>query len=497
MMDAPNIFLWIMLSFVLGTAMGLFINWPQLTIAVFLMAAGLFIFKKEKAIFLFFVFMVLGAIRANYMLYSLKQSELLFFNDKNMEVVFSGKIDKEPEEKTLNQKLVVEIKEIIEHGLKESPQAPFFKTTGKVLVLADKKTEYMAGEKIIVKGKPESPKNFDEFDYKNYLEKQGILSVIKNPEKIEKTADAPIYFRAVFKIKEKLRKIINEGLVFPKSALLGAIVLGDKKEMPDYLKESFNKSGTRHITAISGMHIAILMNVLMAIFIGLGIKRKISGLTVMLFILFYLFLIGFPASAIRASIMGAGIILAQIFSRMPDSIRFLLFAAAAILLINPFLFFDAGFQLSFLAALGINYLSPFFNKKLKKIPKNFGIRSVLSMTFSAQIFTLPVLFYHFGYLSLLSPVANVLIVPTMPLVLAMGILGIIAGLIFLPLGFLVFIPLSFILGYVIFISDLIAAIPFFAINARVSLAVVLVYYLLLALFVHHQKRKERFWFLEY
>lgn len=484
-MEHPDIFLRFLIFLILGLFAGLIAGLPILSAAVFLCSLFLFVFKKEAAFFLFLAVFLAGAARSNQAANFSEENDLLLLSAKNEEIILTGIIDSPPEEKTIHQIMIVRVEKIFERRQK-----------GKILVYADNTQEFIPKEKIFLRGKLTPPQNFEEFDYKKYLEKMGILSVVFYPE-IKEEKEAPAFWRFVFKTKQKLRLAIDEALVFPKNVLLRAIVLGDKKEMPSHLKESFNKSGIRHITAISGMHIAIFINILLALLLHSGIKRKISGIIVFLFIAFYLFLIGFPPSAIRAAIMGLGAVLAQAVSRMPDPTRFLLFSAATMLLISPFLLFDVGFQLSFMAMIGINYSALIFGKRFKKLPKALGLKSAFLMTLSAQIFTLPIIFYHFGHLSILSPIANILTVPLMPFIFGAGVLGAIAGLFFPFLGFLVLLPVSFLLGYVILISDSISAISFFAIKGKISLFLVFAYYALMALFLYRQNKKKELPFLEY
>ena len=275
------------------------------------------------------------------------------------------------------------------------------------------------------------------------------------------------------------------------------MILGDKYKLPNDLKEDLNRAGIRHITAISGMHIMILIKILLTILLALGLKRKQAGIFVIFFIFFYLFFVGFQPSIVRASIMGFGLILSQILGRMPDSTRFLSLAAAIMLFINPFVFFNIGFQLSFLAALGINYLTPFFSHKLRFVTNKFGMRSILATSLSAQIFTLPIILYYFAYFSFLSFVANSLILPILPFVLGLGFLAVFLGFIFSPLSLFAFFPLSLLLAYIIFVAHNLAQISFLSLNFKLPLFLLLIYYGILLFVVRRIIKKERYWFLEY
>ena len=117
-------------------------------------------------------------------------------------------------------------------------------------------------------------------------------------------------------------------------------------------------------------------------------------------IAFFIIMTGFQSSAVRAGIMGGLFLLGQYLGRMSVSSRSIVIAAALMLAHNPLLLkLDVGFQLFFLAMIGIIYLMPVFQDWFRKIPAMFQLRNILAMTLSAQIFTLPILIYNFGYLS--------------------------------------------------------------------------------------------------
>ena len=251
-------------------------------------------------------------------------------------------------------------------------------------------------------------------------------------------------------LKNKLRENIGKNLTLNEGAILGAIMLGDQKKISYDLKEKLNKTGLRHIVAVSGMHIAILTSLLMTFLIGLGFWRGQAFYLTILFIFLYILMIGIPASALRAAIMGFLFLLAQKIGRLSMSSRAVIFAAALMCLFNPFLLrFDIGFQLSFLAVLGIIYLSPIFQSWFKKIPNLFQFRDILAMTLSAQIFTLPILIYNFGYFSSKGLITNILIVPFLPYIMGLGFLFSLMGIIYQPFGWLLSLPANILLIYVI------------------------------------------------
>ena len=178
-------------------------------------------------------------------------------------------------------------------------------------------------------------------------------------------------------------------------------------------------------------------------------------------------------------------LLAQNLGRVASAGRAIIFAAALMLFQNPFLLLsDVGFQLSFLAILGIVYLQPIFSNWLSRIPdfNFFPLKNTLVATLSAQVFTMPILIYNFGYISLAAPFANILIVPFLaPVTILVFVFGLSAFL-FLPLALLLFWPTWLFLTYIVSVIDYFAKIPFASISfENISLAWLIIFYLLIGL----------------
>ena len=198
----------------------------------------------------------------------------------------------------------------------------------------------------------QEPAVFEDFDYQEYLAKDKIYLVMYWP-KINQLAEnqGNWFFQRIFNFKDKLRNIIEQTLLPPQSAILKAIFLGDRFGLSDELKEKLNISGTRHITAVSGMHMIIMTQILLFLALGIGLWRGQAFYFVIIILIFYILMIGAPASAVRAGIMAGLLLLAQKLGRLRGAGRAVIFAAVIMLLINPLLIkSDVGFQLSFLLA---------------------------------------------------------------------------------------------------------------------------------------------------
>ncbi len=179
---------------------------------------------------------------------------------------------------------------------------------------------------------------------------------------------------------------------------------------------------------------------------------------------------------------------------MSFSARNIVFAAAIMLAANPLLLrYDIGFQLSFLAVLGILYLTPLFEKLLKIIPQEnlLNLRSILAMTFSAQILTLPVLVYNFGYVSKVAPLTNVLIVPLLPLIMVSGFVFGFLGMLSQILGWITSVVPWVFLTYLISVVDFFSRLSFSVQTLEISWIWLPAFYLVAAIVILRLKRYNR------
>jgi len=200
--------------------------------------------------------------------------------------------------------------------------------------------------------------------------------------------------------------------------------------------------------------VAILTATLMSLLLGLGLWRKQAFYITIVLMLLFIVLTGLQASAVRAGIMGGLLLLGQHLGRINISARALAYAASIMLLLNPFLLTrDVGFQLSFLAVLGIIYFSPIISSFLTKIPNTLHVREIMSMTIAAQILTLPILIVNFGFISLVSILGNLLILPLLPILVGAGFLFFIGGSLWEPLGFILSLPVSLLLTYITYATN--------------------------------------------
>src|SRR3989338_8183520 len=371
------------------------------------------------------------------------------------EAVFEGRIIKDPDVKEKNVQLVVR-----PQGVKVE----------SVLVTTERFSEYRYGDAVRIAGKLEKPPIFEDFDYAKYLEVKGVYALMSYPEiEIWGRGEYPGMFSFAYSkilaAKHALREVLFRQLSPPESIILGAMVLGDQSTLTQDMKDLLNRTGLRHIIAISGQHVVILTAMLMALLLGAGLWRKQAILFSAILITVFIILSGAEASAVRAGVMGSMLFAGQYMGRMQDSLRLLVFAATLMLVQNPLLLlYDVGFQLSCLAVLGIIISFDFFKKVLAKTSFAPWVRDIVAMNFSAQALTLPILVYNFVYVSLAGVLTNILVLPVIPILIGLGFMFLIGGVVLPLLGLVFSFPVFFLLAYFNWVMEFFGKLPFASIT---------------------------------
>jgi len=383
--------------------------------------------------------LIIGVWRYQVLKSRMENSE---YNGLEEEIVLTGIVVKEPDVRETNTKLTIK------------PCGG--QASARLLVTVGRYPEYKYGDELKIMGKLQVPVVFDDFNYKDYLFNQGIVAVIYYPQvAIIARGQASDFYSRILDFKDKLRNSIYTSLSPPQSSILGAMILGDKNRMSSQLKEKLNIAGIRHITAVSGMHILILSGILMSLLLGLGFWKNQAFYISITVLFLFIAMTGFQPSGIRAGIMGGLFLFAQKLGRKSISYWTILLAGTLMFVLNPLLIKDAGFQLSFLAVIGIISLHSYFKYMLRFLPKKFlQLKIIIATTLSAYIFTLPILIYNFGRVSLVGVLTNILVIPVIYWIMILGLIFVLIGLFWQGLALILSFPVWFLLTYIIKITDL-------------------------------------------
>lgn len=267
---------------------------------------------------------------------------------------------------------------------------------------------------------------------------------------------------------------INELLPEPQASLVAGMLFGIRSSMPKDFYDALIATGTIHMIALSGMNVSIIVSLL---FEGLGkYFGKWPRIAITLFgILGFVFLVGAGPTIVRASIMGSLTVLAAIVGRKSIPLLSLFIASIIMILFDREVITDISFQLSFLATLGIILFtnkhiveSEVVSENTQKKPNYILniLQTDLKVTLAAQLFTLPLVFWYFGRISLISPLANIAVGWLVPFIMYLGIATILVSFIFKPLGYLLAFILWVPVTIFIWVINLLAKVPFASVSTQ-------------------------------
>lgn len=348
----------------------------------------------------------------------------------------------------------------------------------RVMIETDRWTRIRFGETIHFSCIFERPENFSEdFDYRMYLASRGIRAMCRKAD-VSIVENKKTFLGYLGGIRRMFERSVDRSIEQPYAALGNGFLFGGSSRMSDELADYFSKTSMTHIVAVSGYNVSLIAGYAFFLAVYLGFWRKTATIVAVLSIFVFILFVGSPSSAIRAGVMGSILLFTLALGRSRGSTRVLLYAGAVMVMINPLILrYDVGFQLSFLATLGIITLAPLYEKIR---PRNIviqGIAEIIFMTTSAQLFVLPIILWNFHSLSLMSIVVNVLVLWTIPFAMFFTFLSSLLGLVWGWLGFVVGMPAQGILWYDIKMVKFFASMDWSVMNVgRIGLFFTIVWY---------------------
>jgi len=277
---------------------------------------------------------------------------------------------------------------------------------------------------------PSRARNPFEFDYRRYLATKGIRWILRPEGRLDigdRDASEISSAQLLSTIRTGVRSLIYAHLDRDEAGVLLALIMGDKGGLEQTIREDFARTGTIHVLAVSGLHVGYVTLILFVIsgFLRLPYAAKVC-FTIGGLILYILFTGGAP-SVIRASMMASVYLLASIFQRRSDLYNILAGAALVMLIVDPGQIRQIGFQLSFAAVFSIVTFHPILKGFIMKhLPDPFSrgpvnaVIDLLLVSLAAQIGTLPFTLYYFYRLPLIGSLVNLIVVPTVGFIVALG-----------------------------------------------------------------------------
>jgi len=497
-MHRSQFLFWLLLSFIAGVALGSFWEIPRhsLYLAFTPGLAGVAVFWRRNwrlvggaVLLIVFVGGVLQVTNVNS-----RQTFLRRLADGNFPSVLSGYVDSEITTKGTEQRFTLRVKQVRVRGF-TIPE----RLDEKILVVDDAYPVRRYGQALTLTGVIQSPKNFSDFDYISYLARDQIFTLMRRPAVVETELSLSGWERGrvalvgvILQVKGKFETALAQAINEPSASLVGGLLLGTRQNLPAELRSDLSTVGLTHLLAISGYNITLVAWAVVLLLSWL-LNRRYAFWLAVLAIAAFTVMTGAAASVVRSALMGVLVLLAQHSGRLYHPRNILTLVAGLMIMVNPLILrYDIGFQLSFLATIGLFYLAPFLNRW--PILNNWPIiRSTLITTLGAQIMVLPLILFYFREFSWVAVPANLLILPFIPWLMLAGFLTGIAGLLWSGLGSVVGATAWLLTTIMVWLVKWLAAVP----AARLPLglnwwSLLLVYGLLIGALYWSRRRNNYF-----
>lgn len=445
-------------------------------VAVTLLVIGVLSARTKAVFYLSTLFLLAAAVGIlRFHMKDMSEPRHLLDNFVGDSVTIEGIIGEEVELREYSQRIVVQGEQIEYLG-------KMYDIDAKILVTTDFFPEFFYGDRVRVSGALATPDNFltdigKRFDYRNYLRVDSIFYTMSFAHiQLVGTGEGGFVTTKILALKHAFLEHIGRTIPAPESSLLSGLLLGVKSSLGERLEQAFIDTGLVHIIVLSGYNVTIIAE---AVIKTLSFASAMIGVYAGgVFIVLFVIMTGAGATIVRAGIMAGLALLARAVGRGYEITRALAIAACLMILHNPYILaFDISFQLSFLATLGLIYVTPVFDRVFRRLPNFFAIRDITSATLATQIFVLPFLLYKIGNLSVIAPITNILVLPLVPMTMFYGFLSGLASFVLptlaIPIGFIAYILLK----YEIFVVTFFAKIPFASFTiSRFPLVLVIVCY---------------------
>lgn len=331
--------------------------------------------------------------------------------------------------------------------------------------------------KLTGKFKDLNKMSYESFDYGRYLRSMGYKGLIYLKD--YSIVGNNLMYEYIYKVKSYISNTIRY-LYKTNSDFINSMILGQKDDLSQNEKLMFTRTGTSHIIAISGLHTGILSGLIIFMMGKINKIYKLIVLSTMMFI--YSAMVGNSPSIIRAIMFMISLYLSFFLDRKMDKISTLSFIGILFVINNPYIIYNISFQLSFLATLSIIYFYGYINNKLNI--------KIISLTLSANILTIPIIYYNFEGIPLVSILGNIIIVPFVGIIIYLAMLSLILFNINIYISSIVVYINRFILETIYVLLEKISNLDFAYIAIEEpKLYYVIIYYIVVFLYMIYKEAK--------
>jgi len=393
-----------------------------------------------KAALLFGLFMLsFAAFHFSIRYYDIGPNHLFNFIEDGQRYQLFGRVIDWPELKSYGTEIKIAVDSL-------GPPVDRAVTGAVLLKVSDSTTALQRGDRVQFRERVfdiKGGRSPGGFDYRRYLHLKGVVGVVYMPHLLNARIDTGgrwVFLSWVDELRRQITCSFQRNLGESGAALAAGFLIGETRDIPPEVYQRFRDSGTLHLLAVSGSNVALVLAFVTLLLRPFGLKRRRRALVLLgVIVVFALLSYGEP-SVVRASVMATLVIGAGLVQRRYDLNNVIAVAALIILLYDPAQLFDVGFQLSFVVAWGLIYVMP----KLHRLFEGYHARRwyrwlvfPISIALIAQVCSAPLTAYHFHRVPLISPVANLVIVPLVSLAVVASLGLLLAHLIWPLLGMFV------------------------------------------------------------
>lgn len=382
------------------------------------------------------------------------------------EATVYGVVDSEADPGTTTTAYVLRVRSIATDG------GPATAASGRVRMTLHQYTELLPGDRLSVSGKLQEPPVFDGFDYRAYLARQDIVATMLFPRFETAGVDDSYWFaRTTARARRSIERVLQRALPEPEAALAAGVAFGRDETLDSNVRDAFRDAGLAHVLAVSGSNVVVVAATVMAVATAF-VRRQWALIPAAGSVLAYVCLAGLDPSTVRAGIMAGIFLVGAALGRQQSGLAALGLAAIAMTAIRPATAADVGFQLSLAATGGLIAFGPWIRAGLEAARNRMPLGAALpdvavqvaAISLSATISTLPVTWFAFERVSLVGPLANLVVEPIFATAFFASLLTGLGGLAWGPLGWAAGLVAFYPLRLMRRVGEIAADIPFAAVD---------------------------------